>query len=427
MYQFLTLISASVGLILVFNEWLICLKGIFVNQLHFFKNLCFAMISLCWAIFASAQIAPARTLEQLKTEIQDRANRGAYPVAELKANDVEKALKNLKSLSHDDWALAWMPIGDVYMDQAKSLESKDKNAAAQAYQQAMQYYLFGRFPVEDSPMTLQSYERSKESFKAYAKLVDPVIEPFSFDFKGQSVTGYLRKPKGVVKPPIVITVGGLDSRKENNAIREAEYLKHGVAFLSMDMPGTGENKIKIEPGAEGVFSAAIDALQKRSDIDATRVVVFGGSWGGHWSARVGYTEIKRLKGVVVQAGPVHEYFQPQWQRKALGNTEYIFGLFEARSAIYGVKTLDEFLAYGPKMSIKDAGWLSKPSAPMLLVNGSQDTQVPIEDLYLLLRSGSPKEAWVNPEGGHMGRSKTLKDHEIFNEIVVPWIVRRLKD
>ena len=173
MYQFLTLISASVGLILVFNEWLNCLKGIFVNQLHFFKNLCFAMISLCWAIFASAQIAPARTLEQLKTEIQDRANRGAYPVAELKANDVEKALKNLKSLSHDDWALAWMPIGDVYMDQAKSLESKDKNAAAQAYQQAMQYYLFGRFPVEDSPMTLQSYERSKESL---------VLHQFNCDF-----------------------------------------------------------------------------------------------------------------------------------------------------------------------------------------------------------------------------------------------------
>jgi len=399
----------------------------FVTQNQIFKNIFVVMISCFWVLFSAAQIAPARTLDQLKTEIQERANRGAYPVAELKANDVAQALKNLKSLSHDDWALAWMPIGDSYMNQAKALERSDKNAAAQAYQQAMQYYLFGRFPVEDSPMTLKSYELAKVSFKAYAKLVDPVIEPFTFEFKGQAVTGYLRKPKDVVKPPIVITVGGLDSRKENNAIREAEYLKHGVAFLSMDMPGTGENKIKIEPGAEGVFSAAIDALQKRPDIDASRIVIFGGSWGGHWSARVGYTEMKRLKGVVVQAGPVHEYFQPQWQKKALGNTEYIFGLFEARSAIYGVKTLDEFLAYGPKMSIKDAGWLTNPSTPMLLVNGSQDSQVPIEDLYLLLRSGSPKEAWVNPEGGHMGRSKTLKDHEIFKDIVLPWIVRRLKD
>ncbi len=402
-------------------------KAFLVKHSPIFKFFFISFVSVLWTVVGYAQIAPPRTLEQLKTEIQERANRGAYPVAELKASDVEKALKNLNSLSHDDWALAWMPIGDHYINEARSLEAKDKSAAAQAYQQAMQYYLFGRFPVEDSPMTVKSYEKAKDSFKAYAKLVDPIIESFTFEFKGQSITAYLRKPKGIAKPPIVITVGGLDSRKENNAIREAEYLKHGVAFLSMDMPGTGESKIKIEPGAEGVFTAAIDALQKRSDIDASKIVVFGGSWGGHWSARVAYTEIKRLKGVVVQAGPVHEYFQPQWQRKALGNTEYIFGLFEARSAIYGVKTLDDFLAYGPKMSLKDSGWLEKPSAPMLLVNGAKDTQVPIEDLYLLLRSGSPKEAWVNPEGGHMGRSKTLKDHEIFTDIVLPWIVRRLKD
>jgi len=392
-----------------------------------FKLVFIFLLSILWSIGGYSQIAPARTLEQLKAEIQDRANRGAYPVAELKAKDVESALVNLKSLSHDDWALAWMPIGDSYIKQAKALEPSDKNAAAEAYQQAMQYYLFGRFPVEDSPMTVKSYESAKSAFKAYAKLVDPIIEPFTFVFQGQTITGYLRKPKGVAKPPIVITVGGLDSRKENNAIREAEYLKHGVAFLSMDMPGTGESKIKIEPGAEGVFTAAIDALQRRNDLDSSRIVIFGGSWGGHWSARAAYSEIKRLRGVVVQAGPVHEYFQPQWQRKALGNTEYIFGLFEARSAIYGVKTLDDFLAYGPKMSLKDAGWLDKPSAPMLLINGTKDTQVPIEDLYLLLRSGSPKEAWVNPEGGHMGRSKTLKDHEIFTDVVLPWIVRRLKD
>ncbi len=396
-------------------------------QAHWIKSCSIFLLSMVWTFGGYAQIAPPRTLTQLKVEVQERANRGAYPVAELKARDVEEALSHLKSLNHDDWALAWMPIGERYMAEAKQLEASDKNAAAEAYQQGMQYFLFGRFPVEDSPMTVKSYESAKSAFKAYAKLVDPIIESFTFEFKGQTVSAYLRKPKGVTKPPVVITVGGLDSRKENNAIREAEYLKHGVAFLSMDMPGTGESKIKIEPGAEGVFSAAIDALQKRADLDASRIVVFGGSWGGHWSARVGFTEKERLRGVVVQAGPVHEYFQPQWQRTALGNTEYIFGLFEARSAIYGVKTLDDFLAYGPKMSLKDAGWLDKPSAPMLLVNGAKDTQVPIEDLYLLLRSGSAKEAWINPEGGHMGRSKTLKDQEIFTQVVLPWIVRRLKD
>ncbi len=373
-----------------------------------------------------AQIAPARTLEQLKLETQERANRGAYPLAELDPEGAREALSHLNSLDHDDWAKAWTPVGDQHMQAGKALEGKDKAKAAREYEKALQYYLFARFPVEDTPMSEKAYALARQAFKQYARLVDPPFESLSFQFQGQTITGYLRKPKGVAKPPIVITVGGLDSRKESNAIREGEYLKHGVAFLSMDMPGTGESKIKIEPGAEKVFSVAIDELKKRTDVDASRIVVFGGSWGGHWSARVGFTEKDRLKGVVVQAGPVHEYFQPEWQKKALGNTEYLFGLFQARAAIYGVKTLDDFLAYGPKMSIKDEHWLEQASAPMLLINGAKDSQVPIEDLYLLMRTGSPKEVWFNPEGGHMGRSKTLKDEEIMKTVVVPWVVRKLK-
>ena len=36
------------------------------------------------------------------------------------------------------------------------------------------------------------------------------------------------------------------------------------------------------------------------------------------------------------------------------------------------------------MSLLDQGWLDKPCAPLLLVNGKKDEQVPIEDLYLLV-------------------------------------------
>ena len=85
-------------------------------------------------------------------------------------------------------------------------------------------------------------------------------------------------------------------------------------------------------------------------------------------------------------------------------TVYLFDLFPARASVYGAGSLEEFLAFGPKMSLKAQGLLDRPSAPMLLVNGNRDTQVPIADLDVMLHSGSPKEAWVNPDGGHMGRS-----------------------
>ena len=97
----------------------------------------------------------------------------------------------------------------------------------------------------------------------------------------------------------------------------------------------------------------------------------------------------------------------------------------ARAGVYGVSTLEEFYAYGPRMSLKNGDLLSKPSAPMLLINGEKDSQVPIDDLYLVLRSGTPKEAWVNPQGGHIGRGAGWSDARIFKEVVVPWLAARL--
>ena len=374
---------------------------------------------------AVAQLATPRTLEELKAEIQQRADRKAYPVAHLDAAEVREALANLTSQDRDHWAAVWGAIGDRHMARAKSIEASNKAEAAHVYDKAMQWYMFARFPLEDSPGTAQAYKKAIDAFAGYSRMVDPPIEAVKFDYQGIEITGYLRKPKGVAKPPVVITIGGLDGRKEDGSIRNAAYTEKGVAFFAFDMPGTGQTRIKIEPGADKVYSVVLDALAKRDDIDAKRVVVTGGSWGGHWSAHLAYSEKDRLLGAVVQGGPVHHYFQPDWQRKALGTREYLFGLFEARSAVYGVKTLDDFLAYGPRMSLKDRGLLDKPSAPMLLVNGRNDTQVPIDDLQLLLNNGDPKEAWVNPQGGHMGRTAQLSDQKIFETVVLPWVVRRL--
>jgi len=68
----------------------------------------------------------------------------------------------------------------------------------------------------------------------------------------------------------------------------------------------------------------------------------------------------------------------------------------------------------------------RASAPMLAVNGTRDSQIPIADLYLLLEHGDAKEAWVNPQGGHMGRSPQWPSSAIAENVLLPWIARRLK-
>jgi fermentation-respiration switch protein FrsA (DUF1100 family) len=80
------------------------------------------------------------------------------------------------------------------------------------------------------------------------------------------------------------------------------------------------------------------------------------------------------------------------------------------------------------MSLKNQGILEREAAPILLVNGVGDTQVPIDDLYLAFTTlkGAAKEAWVNPKGMHMGRSADWSTQRIRSEIVVPWMLKQLK-
>ena len=379
------------------------------------------------SLLALAQIAPPRTLDELKAEVQIRADRRAYPVSALDPIEVRDALGNLKSLDRDEWAAVWSAVGDRHLERGKTLLATDKRSASQQYRDAIEYYMLARFPLENSPGKVKAYSQALDAFAEFAKLQDPPIEIVSIPFNGKQVIGYLRIPKNVRPAPLVITIGELDGRKENAAIRNELYLAYGVAYLALDMPGTGQSTFTVAaPGAEREFSAVLDYVARRPEIDSKRVVVYGGSWGGHWSARLAYLEKARIRGAVVQGGPVHEYFQPAWQRKAIATREYLFELFEARAAIYGVTKLEDFLAYGPKMSLVNAGLIDKPSAPMLLINGLKDTQVPPDDLLLLMRSGSPKEVWFNPGGGHMGRSAELSDQRIFETITLPWVVRVLR-
>jgi esterase FrsA len=97
------------------------------------------------------------------------------------------------------------------------------------------------------------------------------------------------------------------------------------------------------------------------------------------------------------------------------------------SIFEGVKNVEDLEAVFPKMSLVKQDLLGKPMAPMLIIAGVLDTQVPISDIYLLLSKGDvPKEAWINPQGGHLGRQKKVwPDPIIFKQVIIPWLLRAL--
>lgn len=382
-----------------------------------------ALVAAYGRAVSEGRIAAPRSLDELKDAVQARADRQGYPVTGLDPGEVREALSKLHSLDRDEWARAWSTLGRRHEAEARSLEAADRRAAAAEWLAAFRYHAFGAWPLQNSPGKKDAYAEATAAFRRYAALRDPPFEVLRIPFEGKEIVGYLGRPAGAARPPVVIAIGGLDSYKEFMAERGPAFLARGMAFLALDMPGTGEAPIKIDVGAERMFSAAIDALRQRPDVDGGRIGVVGVSWGGHWAARLGYVERERLKGAVAWGGPTEGYFEPAWQSKALGTREYLFDLFPARATVYGVASLDEFLAYGPRMKLSALGVLDAPSAPMLLVNGLKDTQVPIEDLFRLLRGGSPKEAWVNPGGGHLGRSADWPDEKILRDVIAPWLAR----
>src|SRR6267142_3320857 len=109
-----------------------------MNRLTFRDPLALALL-LALAAPALAQVGGPRTLPELKTEIQGRADRHAYPVSELEPAEVREALGALKTLDRDEGAFAGSAIGDRHMAKAKSASGA---TAAKEYKYAFEYYLF---------------------------------------------------------------------------------------------------------------------------------------------------------------------------------------------------------------------------------------------------------------------------------------------
>jgi esterase FrsA len=380
---------------------------------------------------AFSQQRAERTIDEIKTEAIHRAEVGQYPLIGLDPGDVKEAFNSIHTRDKDEWAAAFMGVADRYMNEAKSLEKTDPVKANADYIRAWRLYSFGRWPIPASAGKQRSYEKAIEAFLAHARFWDPPLEIVRIPFEGKEIIGYLRLPKNANGPvPLVLAVNGLDSRKEDLSESFSAILPFGIGFLAVDGPGTGQNPIKVSENAERMLSRVLDYIATRPEIDKNRVAMHGVSWGAYWATKMAIVERARLKGASAQSPPTDTFFQKDFlMNHLIGNREYLFDQVPALMAIFdNVKTVDEMAEVLPKISLVKQGLLGKPMAPMLILAGVKDTQVPIDDIYLLLDKGDvPKTAWINPQGGHLGRQVGVwPDPRIFKEVIIPWLVHTLE-
>ncbi|KXJ89394.1 Alpha/Beta hydrolase protein [Microdochium bolleyi] len=311
--------------------------------------------------------------------------------------------------------------------------------ASELYLRAACVLRIARFPYisshvspQEDPTKWRAWEWQKAVYmKAAGKLwkPSPVIEVnmphvcAAENDLGLSIPAYVRMPPALLCCPVVILLTGLDGYRPDNTARCNEFLARGWACVVLEIPGTADCPADpADPTApERLWDSVLRWMAgyrhtEEQRFDMTRVLCWGLSAGGYYAVRIAHTHgAKHLAGVVAQGAGCHYFFDREWVDKAEGH-EYPFKLASAMGRKHGFESVEEYRekAQG-KFSLLESGVLDREGAArLLLVNGTQDGLMPIEDSMLLFEHGAPKEARFFTGALHMG-------YPLANSAVYPWM------
>jgi 2,6-dihydroxypseudooxynicotine hydrolase len=198
----------------------------------------------------------------------------------------------------------------------------------------------------------------------------------------------------------MIMVPGLDSAKEELEAYELPFLARGIATLMVDGPGQGEAEydFPIRGDYEVPVKAMVDWVMKRTDVDTSRIGLWGVSLGGYYAPRAAAFE-KRLKACIGLAGPYD--FSDQWDKLP----ELTREAFRVRSHC---KTQAEAKRHSATLTLKN-GIAKQIECPLFIVTGKQDRLIPWQDAQRLADEASGKtELLIIEDGNHIANNRPYR-------------------
>ena len=304
-----------------------------------------------------------KSLDEIKAMIRERTGkRNIFRRA--KREDVESVLANLTSKDPELWAAEWSRVARAYEEEATRHEQTGRlKEAREAYVQAYTYYATGRYPVPHTVGKQQCFRKSLAMYEKAGRFFEPPLERVSIPLGDKIVPAYLRIPRDGRQHSVVINFGGIDSFKAESYEYDEALQEAGMGTCAVDMPGVGECPIKASPTADALYSAVIDYLEQRPDVDAQRIAIMGRSFGGYWAAKMAFVEAKRLRASVVWGGGVHYFFQPDWLGESTNAESYLMDHDVARCNIFGVKNVAELSEVWPCPLAENPGLVGKTLLP----------------------------------------------------------------
>jgi 2,6-dihydroxypseudooxynicotine hydrolase len=330
------------------------------------------------------------------------------------ANDFDRVLAETSEWG--DWAPNWKRVGDEHLALADSADRAGHTVTAtDAYQRAAWCYHLGKFLwFEDRDLHDELRELTVATYAKAMPRIDPAGRRIEAPFEGSVIPGILRTPRGApTRPPLAILVPGLDSVKEELYAMENDFLRRGVATLTIDGPGQGENapRFPIRPDWSTVITPLLDHLAAADPgVDLDRVGLMGISMGGIYGPRAAAKE-KRLRALVALAGP-YDLSECWPQLNPLTRGGYVFY----------TKSRDEAEAFEKSKALSLRGVLKDVTCPLLVIHGGKDRLFPPEQAERIVREAPNATLLLYPEGNHVCNNIPYK----YRPAMADWMRERLR-
>ncbi|KAF1931653.1 alpha/beta-hydrolase [Didymella exigua CBS 183.55] len=371
-----------------------------------------------------------------ETKWKKPAEMGVYPFMFSTAADFKPIVEQLTARGFKE-PYNWDEYANVHFPQAEHLTSIAKEAeqngemekASEYYLRASAVYRISRFPAPRSDVQREAWKRGKEvCIKGLGMREHPVHEvgiphKYGLSNEGDKIPVYHLVPDCATPEnpvPTVVIFTGLDGYRTELAVWMEGWRRVGVATIVLEIPGTGDCPAAASDpkSPDRLYSSLFDWIDVQPRLDSKKTAIWAFSTGGFYAIRVAHTHADRLAGVVALGGGCHHMFEQEWLDN-VNHLEYPFDLANTLAYKWGYGSdVETFKKEAKrKFSLLEDGTLDMPEcARLLLVNGTEDEIFPIDDYYLALQHGAPKEARFVTGIKHMGEPVSFF-------IIITWLYK----
>jgi dipeptidyl aminopeptidase/acylaminoacyl peptidase len=251
-----------------------------------------------------------------------------------------------------------------------------------------------------------------------SQLPDPQLITWP-SFDGKEISGFLYRPPAryTGRRPVIINIhGGPEGQATPGFLGRSNYYLNelGVAIIFPNVRGStgfGKSFVKLDNGTKRLdtvkdIGALLDWIGRQPDLDATKIMVTGGSYGGYMTLMVATTYNDRIACALDVVGISN-------LRTFLENTQSYRR--DLRRVEYGDERIPEIRAFMDSTApMNNAARITKP---LFVVQGANDPRVPKSEADQMVatvkRNGGPVWYLVGKDEGHGFQKKANVDFQFY--------------